>query len=373
MAIESEAEVFENGEAVFAESGDVAADAGVATSAFERAKAAGDLDPDFHHAEGPFGFIVGEGQVRLPQEGEDAILVTIQAIQQVLCLGLFEAFPGSLLGRDGVGPAACPQDIPVLPLPAAKLLFRRGRISGFEGPDPFEHFQEQIMKVFSPRLLMLFEEEDQFAQQVAFAEGVQTVVESQIAGEKVMHQPTGELGNDPNGLDGFLAAVEMDGKERQQGRAKDMEPMVDLVYRHAGLVGVKDRFLGQDLHQPVFKGLQRLVLFLPDGLQGGFTDGITEHLRAHLTDPQAGALLGVVEVGEQSAEVFPILDRSFEVGGKGRHADLLATGALLDLGPMLGAFELEGRQIENLAPLKIHGRLPGEVLAARTLQTRVNL
>ena len=56
---------------------------------------------------------------------------------------------------------------------------------------------------------------------MAFAEGVQAVLETQIAGEEVMHQPAVELGDDPNGLDGLLAAVAMDGKEGQQGRAQD--------------------------------------------------------------------------------------------------------------------------------------------------------
>ena len=74
MAIQSEAEVFEDGQALFPESGDVAANAGVATSAVERAKATGDLHPDLHRAEGPFGFVVGERQVQLPEEGEDAVM-----------------------------------------------------------------------------------------------------------------------------------------------------------------------------------------------------------------------------------------------------------------------------------------------------------
>ena len=63
---------------------------------------------------------------------------------------------------------------------------------------------------------MLLEEEDQLAQQVTFAEGVQAVLEAQIAREEVMPQPAVELGDDPNGLDGRLAAVAMDGKEGQR-------------------------------------------------------------------------------------------------------------------------------------------------------------
>jgi len=37
---------------------------------------------------------------------------------------------------------------------------------------------------------------------------------------------------------------------------------------------VEDGFLGQDLLQALFKGLQRLLLLLASGLNGRFTDGI---------------------------------------------------------------------------------------------------
>ena len=55
--------------------------------------------------------------------------------------------------------------------------------------------------------MMFFEQEQQFAQQVTFAEGVQAILKTQVAGEEIMHQPTGEPGNDTGGLDGFFAAL----------------------------------------------------------------------------------------------------------------------------------------------------------------------
>lgn len=131
--------------------------------------------------------------------------------------------------------------------------------------------------------------------------------------------------------------------------------MFDLVDGQAGFVGVQDRLSGQDLPQPLFKGLQGLVLLLAGRLQGGFTDGIAEHLGAHFTDPQAGAFLGVVEVSEQRPEVLPILDRGFKVGGKGRRHEAVTAGTLFDLGPMLATFQLQGREVEDLAALKIDG------------------
>jgi len=87
---------------------------------------------------------------------------------------------------------------------------------GLEGSDGLEHLQKELVQVFGPRLLMLLEEEDQFAQQVTFTERVQAILEAQIAGEEVMHEPTLEPGEDTDGLNGLLTAFEMDGEEGQQ-------------------------------------------------------------------------------------------------------------------------------------------------------------
>src|ERR1017187_5986540 len=152
-----------------------------------------------------------------------------------------------------------------------------------------------------------------------------------------------------------------------------MHPMFNLVDRHAGFVGVEDGFLWEDFAQPLFKGLQGLVLLLARALQRAFTDGIAEHLLTHLTDPLAGSLLDVVEVSEQSTEVFPILNWGADFGGEGSCAGALAAGALFDFGAMLGTFQFQGRQIENLAPLIVDGGLLGEILTALALQQRVNL
>ena len=160
---------------MFAQSGDVASNASVATSAVEGAKTAGDFDADLHHAESPFGFVVGKGQLQCPQESQNGLFVAFQTIQQVLSFGLFAAFAGPLLRREGIGLAARPQEAPVLLLPAAILPLSRGRIPGFESSDGLEHLQKEIVQVLGPPLVMLLEEEDQFAQQVALAEGVKTV------------------------------------------------------------------------------------------------------------------------------------------------------------------------------------------------------
>ena len=152
-----------------------------------------------------------------------------------------------------------------------------------------------------------------------------------------------------------------------------MKVMVDLVDRHGCFISMEDGFLRQDFHQSLFKGLQRLVQFLAGALQSGLTDRITEHFLAHLTDPLAGSLLAIIEVGEQSAEILPILERSFDVVREGSCARPVAAGALFYFSSMFGAFQFQRRQIEDLAALKINGGLTGEIFAALTLQQGMNL
>ena len=81
MAVEGAAEVFEDWQAVLAQSRDVAANASVATRAFQSAKAAGNLHPDFDPAQRALGFVVGKGQSQVPQEGENARIAALKPIQ----------------------------------------------------------------------------------------------------------------------------------------------------------------------------------------------------------------------------------------------------------------------------------------------------
>src|ERR1035441_5241439 len=123
-----------------------------------------------------------------------------------------------------------------------------------------------------------------------------------------------------------------------------MHPMLNLVDRHAGFVGVEEGFFGEDLHQPLFKGLQGLVLLLASALQRAFTDGIAEELLTHSTDPLAGSLLDVGKVSEQSLEVFPILDRGTHRSRKVCRAGVSTAGTLFDFSAMLGTFQFRSEE-----------------------------
>ncbi len=265
------------------------------------------------------------------------------------------------------------QELAVASLPALIFGLVHGRSAGLLCLDEAEHLQEQVIQVLGPALVVLFEDENQLPHQMAFAEGMEAVFKAQIAGEEVMHQPAGKLGNDADGVDGRFAAALLDAKEGQQGRANHMQPVIDPVDRQAGLIHVEHRFLGQDLFQTLLKGFQGLVLFLAGTLQGAFTDGVAKQLFAHLADAQTGSQLGIVEIGEQGAKVLPILNRGVDLRGKGSGHELVTGGTIFDFGAMFGAFQLEGRQVEDLAAFKVQGGLLGEILATLTLLQGMNL
>ena len=204
---------------MLAQGGDITANPGVALGTWHGAKAAGNLDADFHHPKGALRFVVGKGQLQFRQEGEDTTILAFQPIQQVLFFGLLGALLGALLRSDGVSSSAGAQDLPVALMPVVQLRFTQRRITSFSFLGAPEHLQEQIVKVLGPLLLMLLEEENQFPQQVTFAEGMAAILEAQIAGEEVMHQPAAEPGDDADRLNGVFAAGQLDAEKRQQRRA----------------------------------------------------------------------------------------------------------------------------------------------------------
>ena len=58
MTVEGAAKVFEDRQAVFAQGGDLTANAGMAAGPSQSAEAAGNLEADFHHAKSALGLVV---------------------------------------------------------------------------------------------------------------------------------------------------------------------------------------------------------------------------------------------------------------------------------------------------------------------------
>jgi len=86
-------------EALLAAGGEIASDAGEALGAFESSEATGNLLFHLDHADVLLALVVGEGHVGVEQEGEDAKVVVLEAVEQVVALSCLErACPG---GRGG--------------------------------------------------------------------------------------------------------------------------------------------------------------------------------------------------------------------------------------------------------------------------------
>jgi hypothetical protein len=154
----------------------------MAAGAVQGAKAAGDLNPGFHETEVALGFVVSEWHLPGPQEGEDEIVIGLEAIQEVLLLGLFAALARHLPGGQRVDLASGSQELEVAFLSSLIFGLAHGRRAGPLFLDTAEHLQEQVVKVFGPGLMVLFADENQLPHQMAFAEGREAVFKAQLAG-----------------------------------------------------------------------------------------------------------------------------------------------------------------------------------------------
>jgi hypothetical protein len=76
-------------------------------------------------------------------------------------------------------------------------------------------------------------------------------------------------------------------------------------------------------------------------------------------DQLTGALVGqqlvLVQVDQQRFDSRTVLHRSFYLCGKRRFVEATATGTTFDFCAMLGHFELDRRDVDNLTPTVIAG------------------
>ncbi len=78
-------------QALFARRGQVASNPSKALCPSQGAEAPGYFLAHFDHTDILLGLVIGEGHAPIMQEGEDPGLMLIQAVQQILCFGLFQS------------------------------------------------------------------------------------------------------------------------------------------------------------------------------------------------------------------------------------------------------------------------------------------
>src|SRR5690606_6955940 len=133
--------------------------------------------------------VVGEGDIGIQQESEDAMVIVLEAVEEVGCLVLLGAslagLPARMVGT-GTG-----DDASVL----AVGLFEDVLLQAVSSTGIVFPIEQEPAEFVGPEFAALLEEELQFAQKVLVAQGVEGVV-FEVGFPEVMDEPGEAMGQD---------------------------------------------------------------------------------------------------------------------------------------------------------------------------------
>ena len=196
-------------DAVLPGRGDIAADAAEVHEGVKVAEGAGDLLAQLHHSQITLREIVVERDREVAHEGEDAVVVVPESVEQVAGFALLAAAPTLGAGqrfRERVLGIAGFHDPPIALVESVEVLCRQGgeaRVAG--GIDRRLDRQQMVDHRLGPLLALLLPQEDQFAQEVRVTESVVAVV-LEVGVPEVVDGAAPEVGQDVGGVHGFAPA-----------------------------------------------------------------------------------------------------------------------------------------------------------------------
>lgn len=218
--------------------------------------------------------------------------------------------------------------------------------------DGLKHLQEQVVHFFSPGLMKNLVEENQFAQEMGIAQGMETGFQGEVGRIAIMHECSGELLEDAEVPDGFCAAFGMNAVPGEQAGREVMEPMEFSGDAQAGFIGLGQRRFFDQGFDACFETGETLIGREQGGLKSGLADGLAEEVFGHLADAIEGEQLLNTQVDPPGVQARTVLSGSgdvfWEIGGD----VLMGAGAALDLGLVFGDEEVLGRQIKDLSFFK---------------------
>jgi len=218
---------------VLSSCGDVATDSAEGSGALCAAEQPRYFLLHLHHADVPFGQVVVEGDIEVVHESQSFLPVPVETFEQVPGLGLFPppAFLSGMGGAcgQGIGSIAVVQDVLIAGLEDLELGFRQmiGDRPGLI--DRLLDVQQAVDHSIGPVLPVLLMYEDQFAQMVRVAQAVCTFV-TEVRLPEVVYRPSGEIGQDADGLKCFSAAFGMDAVVGGGGCRGRMQPPEFLLH-----------------------------------------------------------------------------------------------------------------------------------------------
>ena len=215
--------------------------------------------------------------------------------------------------------------------------------------DGLEHIQEQVVHLFSPGLMEDVVKENQFAQEMGIAQGMEAGFQSEVGRVAIMHESSGELPEDAEVVDGFRAAFGMNSVPGDQAGREVMEPVEFPGDAQAGFIGLGQRRFFKQVFDARFEAGEVVIGGEQCGLKGGLADGLAEEVFGHLDDAIEGEQLLNTQVDPPGVQARTVLSGSGDVFGKISGDVLMGAGAALDLGLMFGDEEVLRRQIKDLS------------------------
>jgi len=324
----------------------VAANAGEHLGAMEGAKAAGDFLPHFLHANIPLALVVGKGDLRSPQEGQDAEVVVFQTVEQIgrfALRALVSRMAAAALGENGV-------------------IASEDFLKGFLIRSPcelaaLEALEQETAEFIGPGVLMFFPEEFQFTQVMLVAQRVQAVLISKVSLEMIVDDPVFAVRDDGQIIHGLGAPFGMDAIKGEVGVAHDVQPMELARHPQAAFIAMIDGCLRE-------LGLDRFLIELEVGIgalvarrDGGLAQRLPVEVLTELGQTVVGDELLVAEIEQQGAKAGAILSGRVDARRKRGGDQVAGNGALFYFRLMLGHGQRLGRQFKDLALFIIEHRL----------------
>ena len=338
--------------ALFAQRGQIAANARKGLRSRTAAEAAGDLLLHFDHAQIALGQIVIKIHAEVFQEEQDRLLVFTQPIQQIAGGTLFAASAcARRRQRMRMQPISFMEQFQEAYLP----------IDDFQGVQPvlallaclvgsLLHIQEQLLQVCGPARSLFFCQKDQLAQQMHQACGVLAVVQ-EVRGPAVVDRNAGELWQDADGFQGRLPSAGIHLIVGEGRRASHVHPVAFAAHIQPGFILMDDLRLCQRRFDLLLHRDQSPRAAGDQVTDGPFTHLDSQQVAHHFTRTGQGQQLLFDQVHGNCSHSGSILQGSLHSGGKGGPGDVLAVGTVFLLSPIFPHHQTRRRQIDDLATL----------------------
>ena len=215
---------------LFAQRGQIAANASKGLSTCQAAEAAGDFLLHFDHAKISLGQIIVKIHPQILQEGEDGFLLFAQAIEQIARITLFAP---PLFARGSRGPR-----VSLIPLieQTEKLRFPIHDFLWFQTPfsqcarllGRLFHIQQQAFEVVCPCETMLCQKHE-IAQHMHQTQRMLTVVQ-EVRAPSIVDRDPGEMRQDPDGFQCGLSSTLIHVIVSERRGARDVHPVAKALH-----------------------------------------------------------------------------------------------------------------------------------------------